>query len=239
MKNSLSTDTENYFERRGVRAHDCAKPRLPAYLARQLALKEQARILDFGCGLGQLLVALKGAGFQAIEGFDIDPQAVARCRSLGFICHDGPAQSAFYDDHHGQYDFVIMSHVLEHFPKQLIIQQLARIKQLLTQDGALIIMVPNAQSSTGCYWAYEDFTHHVLFTSGSLRYVLTAAGFTQIEFLDPYCVEGLRTPKRWIRLALLALYRLNYHFWNRVTASAVHAASPVLLSYEIKALARA
>jgi SAM-dependent methyltransferase len=227
----------NYFEYRGVRPDACATP-LPAYLARQLARKQEPAILDFGCGLGQLLVALKGAGFKAIEGFDIDPRAIAQCRALGFTCHDARADGAFYEHHHARYDFVIMSHVLEHFPKELIIQQLARIKQLLKEDGALIVMVPNAQSATGAYWAYEDFTHHVLFTSGSLRYVLRAAGFTQVEFLDPFCVEGLSVAKRWIRLALLALYRMNYRFWNRVTASAVHAGSPVLLSYEIKAIAR-
>jgi SAM-dependent methyltransferase len=230
----------NYFEYRDVRPDDYATPRVPAYLARQLARKREPAILDFGCGLGQLLVALKSAGFNALEGLDVDPRAIAQCRALGFTCHDGAANGpAFYEHHHGRYDFVIMSHVLEHFPKELIIEQLARIKQLLKEDGALIVMVPNAQSATGAYWAYEDFTHNLLFTSGSLRYVLRAAGFSRVDFLDPWCVEGLSLAKRWIRLALLALYRANYRFWNRVTASAVHAASPVLLSYEIKAIARA
>lgn len=43
-------------------------------------------------------------------------------------------------------------------------------------------MMPNAQSNTDCYWAYEDFTHYTLFIAGSLLYVLREAGFTNIEF---------------------------------------------------------
>jgi len=237
MKSSFAP--EDYFEYRGVQPADHPISRVPAYLARQLARTQRPRILDFGCGFGQLLVALRSAGFESIEGFDIEPRAVAHCRSLGLRCHDGRSDAGFHENHQAQYDFIIMSHVLEHFPKHEIIQQLARIKLLLKPGGALVAMVPNAQSATGCYWAYEDFTHHVLFTSGSLRYVLRAAGFSQVEFLDPHCVEGLSAPKRWLRLALLELYRLNYRFWNRVTASAVHAGSPILLSFEIKALARA
>lgn len=46
-------------------------------------------------------------------------------------------------------------------------------------------MVPNAQSYTGAYWRYEDFTHNIMFTAGSSTYVLRSAGFENIEFLDP------------------------------------------------------
>ncbi|MGC9101323.1 MAG: hypothetical protein ACP5HC_08750 [Caldisericum sp.] len=41
-------------------------------------------------------------------------------------------------------------------------------------------MVRNVQSNTGAYWAYEDFSHFTLFTSGSIYYVLKMAGFDEI-----------------------------------------------------------
>ncbi|MBK7370676.1 MAG: hypothetical protein IPJ09_04415 [Saprospiraceae bacterium] len=66
-----------------------------------------------------------------------------------------------------------MSHVLEHIEKINIIDTLITIKSyLLAESGSFVVMVPNAQSVTGAYWMYEDFTHTTLFTSGSIYYVL-------------------------------------------------------------------
>lgn len=105
--------------------------------------------------------------------------------------------------------------------------------------GGLIVMVPNAQSNTGCYWAYEDFTHHTMFTSGSLYYVLRSAGFSDVEFLDVDAIgEVSGFFKKLIKKALLNIYRANYVFWNRVTSSSIHKPSPMIFGYEIKALAR-
>ena len=70
-------------------------------------------------------------------------------------------------------------------PKHEIIPLLIKVRSLLTQSGSLLVMVPNAQSNTGSYWAYEDFTHHTLFTAGSLYFVLRQAGFDSVEFVDP------------------------------------------------------
>src|SRR6185437_1801552 len=144
----------------------------------------------------------------------ISPPAIAHCRSVGLTCHDGRDES-FIPSHEGLYDFVVMSHVVEHFPKDEIIPLLCRMKTLLKQGGGLIVMVPNAQSNTGAYWAYEDFTHHTLFTSGSLYYVLRAAGFAEVVFLDPDCLAGSVWYKKFFRKVLLKLYRANYIFWNK------------------------
>ena len=211
---------------------------LPPYLGGVLSTVANPRVLDFGCGFGQMLNALQSAGVVEAEGLDIEPEAIKYCRSHGLRCIDGLANANFYQERCGYYDFIVMSHVLEHFPKEQVIPQLEKLKGLLKPGGALIVMVPNAQSNTGAYWAYEDFTHYLLFTSGSLYYVLRAAGYRNVEFLDIECVAGLPTWKRVIKRALLKLYTANYRFWNRITASVVHQPSPLIFSYEIKALAR-
>lgn len=61
---------------------------------------------------------------------------------------------------------------------------------LLTDKGQVFIRVPNAQSNIGCYWAYEDFTHNLLFTAGSLLFVLCSAGFENIKLIDQYGLEN-------------------------------------------------
>lgn len=233
----MGVDAASYFESRRIKADDYAGFTLPAYLGEVLSGHHNPRVLDFGCGFGQMLTALHSAGVAA-EGLDIEADAIEFCRSQGFRCIDGLANPDFYEEHRGYYDFILMSHVLEHFPKEQIIPQLRKLKDLLKPEGALIVMVPNAQSNTGAYWAYEDFTHHLLFTSGSLYHVLKAAGYGNIEFLDVDCTAGLPSWKRALKKGLLAIYVLSYRFWNRVTSSAVHKPSPLVFSYEIKALAR-
>lgn len=230
-------DYGSYFEYRQVDPADYAAFVLPVYLKRALGPSHSVRILDFGCGFGQFSVALRDGGYEHIEGLDISPSAIAYCRSAGLTCHDGN-DPAFFEQYKERYDFVILSHVVEHFPKHEIIPFLRRILTLLKPGGAAIVMVPNAQAHTGAYWAYEDFTHHVLFTSGSLYYVLRAAGFSSVEFLDPECLEGLPFFKKVVKKSLLSLFRVNYRLWNRVTSSTIHAPSPAIFSYEVKALAR-
>jgi SAM-dependent methyltransferase len=228
---------ENYFEYRRVDLKSFRDYVLPVYLKKALGQDLSVRILDFGCGFGQLSRALRDNGYDNVEGLDIAPDAIAHCRSIGLRCYDG-SDEVFLREHAETYDYIILSHVVEHFPKEEIIPLLTRIHALLKPGGAAIVMVPNAQSHTGAYWAYEDFTHFTLFTSGSLYYVLRSAGFCTVEFLDPDCLEGASLPKAVAKRILLALYRLNYRFWNRVTSSVIHASSPLIFSYEVRALAR-
>ena len=231
-------DSDDYFALRNVESKTYDGFVLPAYLTKVLT-DPNAHILDFGCGFGQMISALKQNGFSSVEGADINSAAISHLRECQITVYDLTAEEDFYDRNAGRYDFVIMSHVLEHFPKSEVISQLRQVHKVIKSGGALIVMVPNAQSNTGCYWAYEDFTHHLLFTSGSLYYVLKASGFSSVEFIDIDCTAGFQSSvKRAARLFLLRLYRWNMGFWNKVTGSAFHASSPQIFSYEIKALAR-
>lgn len=228
---------DNYFKFRQISPEDYSDYSLPAYLHNQLGSSDTSKILDFGCGFGQTLAALRRAGHAGIEGIDIEPSAIHHCRQLGFTCHDGASEAQFYDRNAGVYDYVIMSHVLEHLPKSEMVSQLENIRSLLKPDGKIIVAVPNAQSNTAAYWRYEDFTHNYLFTSGSIYFVLASAGFKNISYIDIDCTDGLGFISKLIRKSLLYLYRINYVFWNKITASAVHEPSPMIFSYEIKVVA--
>jgi SAM-dependent methyltransferase len=226
----------SYFDLRNISTHDHEDYKLPFYLEKIIInFSLTSRILDYGCGFGQTLNALKQRGFNNICGADIDEKAlefsgkihqIYDCREIGW---DNELKNGF--------DLIIMSHVLEHFPKEEMVSRLAKIRQLLKDDGKIVIMVPNAQSNTGAYWAYEDFTHHYLFTSGSIYYVLKASGFSKIIFIDTDCTEGLEFTKKILRKVFLSLYRLNFSFWNRITTSSFHRPSPQIFSYEIKVCA--
>jgi 2-polyprenyl-3-methyl-5-hydroxy-6-metoxy-1,4-benzoquinol methylase len=228
---------ENYFELRNVDLQSYVHYKIPAYLLNILPNKSE-RILDFGCGFGQLLDALKSSGFNHVEGADINQAAIESLRIRQTTVHDLSSANNFFTDYEEKYDTVIMSHVLEHIAKTEIVALLSSISGLIKPGGRLIVMVPNAQSNTGCYWAYEDFTHQTLFTGGSLYYVLRSSGFKGVEFIDIDCLSGIKGYKKILRKLLLNLFKINYKFWNKVTGSATHKPSPQIFSYEIKAIAR-
>ncbi|MFY9288650.1 MAG: class I SAM-dependent methyltransferase [Alphaproteobacteria bacterium] len=220
-----------YFARRRVSPELYQDYQLPAYLKSRLPLNKGALIVDFGCGMGRMLKTLKAEGYTNVVGIDIEEEAVAYCRSLGLN-----AYTAVPDHVAGNAHFVIMNHVLEHLKKEDMVPALKNIRNMLASDGRYFLAVPNAQSPTGAYWRYEDFTHEYLFTSGSLWFVLKTAGFSKIEIIDIDCTEGLGLIKTIIRKFFLTLYKMNYKFWNKITSSGTQPSSEDIFSFEIKAI---
>lgn len=228
----------SYFALRHVTDTDYAGYNMPAWLRAELPDDKSAAILDYGCGLGQLLTALGQAGYENFEGVDQDPGALARCREQKLRVHAAKTPAQFAAQRKKKFDRIIMSHVLEHMPPEQIIPALTDIrKRLLSPEGRLIVMVPNAQARSGAYWRYEDFTHRTIFTGGSLRFVLESAGFCEIIFPDITGTCGQAIHKRLLRLAGLAVYRFFDRQLNRITGAAWHKSSPHILTWEVKAVA--
>lgn len=226
-----------YFKNRGIDPSYYLSFRLPAWLKDELPADRNARILDVGCGFGQMLLRLRDEGFTRISGVDIGEESVAFCQSQKLDVQKIESIYEFSVQNYGKFDLILMSHVLEHIPKNETIATLTAIKSMLAPGGSFIVMVPNAQSATGVYWMYEDFTHHLLFTAGSLRYALLSAGFEKIEFPDPACLKGLSLLSKIKRRIFLRLYEIKINFWNRATASSFHRFSPRIFSFEVKARA--
>lgn len=225
----------DYFSARNVGAIQDSSYSLPAYITRRLPDERSAKILDLGCGFGQTLSAVRELGYSQIMGVDINKRAVQHCLHNNILA-EHTSIADFLLRCKEKYDFVIMSHVLEHIEKPLIIKTLKLVKDILSQKGSLLVMVPNAQGNTGAYWAYEDFTHSVIFTSGSLIYVGRMAGFSSVELVDIDLTEGASLQARIVRRILMPVYRANVKFWNKVTGSSYHRPSPEVFSYELKAL---
>jgi 2-polyprenyl-3-methyl-5-hydroxy-6-metoxy-1,4-benzoquinol methylase len=236
MRNNEETKRNNYFEYRQVESSTYDGFKLPQWIKNELYNLDQ-KILDYGCGFGQTLEALKAEQFKKIYGVDIEKEAISQCLSKGLDIRELNLRNLI-NPFGFKFDVIIMTHVIEHIAKSEIIDTLTIIKnEFLCENGKLLISVPNAQSSTGCYWAYEDWTHTTLFTSGSLYYVLKAAGFKTIEYLDKDCVLGSSKIKTIVRKFFLELYRGNKKFWNGITCSSWHSPSPEIYSFEIKAKA--
>ena len=225
-----------YFEYRKVSERSYESFEVPFWLKKRIPNKE-SKILDYGCGFGQSMASLQKSGYSNVYGVDIEDEALKYCEKANLNVKrlhlqklDNPFDFKF--------DVILLSHVLEHIPKDAVIDTLKVIKQkFMSEESCLLIAVPNAQSNTDCYWAYEDWTHQTLFTAGSLYYVLKAAGFEGIDFVDVDSTEGRSVLQKCFRKLFLALYKGNKWFWNLVTNSGYYREFDDIYSYEIKCCA--
>jgi SAM-dependent methyltransferase len=135
-----------------------------------------ARLLDIGCGEGQMLRRLERLGWQA-EGVDIDPVAVATGRAQGLSILQGDVESQRYVA--DSFDAVSMNHVIEHVFDPVGL--LKEINRILKVGGTLVIVTPNVRS-----WGHAHFgedwrgleppRHLHLFTIEALRSLVGRAG---------------------------------------------------------------
>lgn len=227
-----------YFRLRGV----ASVPRIDPHLERLLPPAPDAGVLDIGCGLCDTLRALGSSGYRRLKGIDISDEAVAAGKAFGVDVEKITDIETYASRSREKYDVVVLSHVLEHLEKPAVLGALSAVRErLLTDVGFVYIAVPNAMANTGCYWAYEDFTHTTLFTPGSIHYAVKAAGFGSAQFVDPSNLELLGFSRRLTRRVFLKLYTVNRHFWNLVTESWYHtglSGVPEIYGYEIRVVAR-
>lgn len=108
-------------------------------------LTPPAKVLDFGCGSGDISRACLSAGYR-VHGADRSPGMVEKARSAGIdasfdvISADNPLTLPYGE---GQFDAVIASSVLEYVddPRQC----LAELRRVCRRDGWLLCTVPNTR----------------------------------------------------------------------------------------------
>jgi len=111
--------------------------------ARHIALMlpdRTARILDVGCANGGLLVSLQRLGFSQLLGLDPSPACVANTRARGIEAVAGWLTDPPQDM--GQFDCVILSHMLEHVRE--VRSALRSAGALLRPGGCIYVEVPDA-----------------------------------------------------------------------------------------------
>lgn len=175
---------------------------VPFQLA-ELVKHPPGRLLDVGCGNGDMLVVARQLGWRVI-GVEVDPIAVRAARSRGLDVLEGSYEQL--TEFRGELDCIICSHVLEHVhePKDMLL----RINDALKPHGMLLLSLPNATSQLrrhfGSDWRGLEAPRHLTIPSmRQLNVALRKMGFNVHQRpLAPLstAAESLRIRRRGIRV---------------------------------------
>lgn len=150
---------------------------------------KEASILDIGPGKAEMLTCLSKNGFSDIQAVDISASVIDFVKGLGYKAFLTDNLTNFLHENTQQYSLITMCDVIEHISKSQIIDIMSAVRNVLHDDGFLIVQIPNMQSITSNIFLYDDFTHETGYTERSLIQMLTLSGFSSIEcygfdFLD-------------------------------------------------------
>jgi 2-polyprenyl-3-methyl-5-hydroxy-6-metoxy-1,4-benzoquinol methylase len=153
------------------------------------------RVLDIGCGQGELVRCLAADGFDA-WGVDVSPEQVG-------IAHAAGLDRIALGDFHaclraaGGWDAVVATDVLEHLRRDEIVATFDEVRQALRPGGVFVARVPNAVSPLGGHTMFGDITHETWFTRRSVAQLAGVAGFGSVEvFACPPPVHGAASAVR-------------------------------------------
>ena len=133
-----------------------------------------SRVLDVGCGSGNLLLQMKNDGFKDLTGLDpfIENDIHYGC---GITIHKKELK-----DLEETFDFIMMHHAFEHMDSQQ--EVLREVHRLLAPNGLLLVRIPVADSLAwkeyGTDWVQLDAPRHFfVHTRKSMQHLASECGF--------------------------------------------------------------
>jgi len=166
-------------------------------------LQKEDRILDIGCGTGHLLNLIRLRGHDHVYGLEPSVDAChAAKEKYGLDVVNG---SLFDNLDLGRFDFIILSHVLEHIVD--LPNFILQLHKYLKRGGRLYIEVPDVHNflmslepNPSLGWKYERdlFAHfapeHINFFSMiSLQNLMTRLGFEKLFVASQVSIMGVVT----------------------------------------------
>ena len=134
---------------RAALSFDNETPRIVGFV-RQVAMGGPASVVvDVGCGYGRTLRALRSSGIEAI-GVDVNASIVEHNRREGLRC----MTTSEFAGSSLQVDVMIMSHVIEHFDPEKLLDFMDGHLDRLRPGGHLIVATPLLHARF-----HDDFDH--------------------------------------------------------------------------------
>ena len=138
-----------------IRSYTCKKKRI---LIEKYSTGR--RLLDIGCGTGEFISSCRTSGWEVTG---VEPNQKAREIAIVKYKVDIIDEAALKMMSKPNFDVITLWHVLEHVHQ--LEERMQKIKQILAENGTLIIAVPNSNSwdaqHYGKYWAAYDLPRHI------------------------------------------------------------------------------
>lgn len=196
VDHSLGEEKQAYFKYRQFEVN--YKKYLPAP-------REGQNLLDIGIGRGEMLSSMINWGYKNVLGVDISPSTIVHCKSLDLPCELVEDSTGFLHSNAGKFDVITLLDVLEHIPKEELIDFVKALNGALRPGGVLIIQVPNLQAPDGYLHRYNDITHVTGFVEHSLAQVLLASGFIKFKIVG-FEQFVFKTPVEIVRRVLRSVH---------------------------------
>ena len=224
------------------RVEEAYRLRQHAEVVRRLAARRPARgrLLDVGCGSGELLTKLRDDGW-AVSGLEPSAAAVARGRSRHLLeIVEGTMEEA--DLPSGAFDVVVLAAVLEHLHDP--VRGLMRARELLARGGLVAVlflpMVDSPQARLfGSRWTALDVPRHLYhFSLATFASAVGQAGL-RIESVATYSCR--HNAGMWISSLLPGLQKQRLHLLSQTSKAKAYAgaAAYFALTAAARPLARA
>jgi len=179
-------------------AHRAYRPpgRVAAWLngaraAAALWVRPGTRVLEIGCGYGEMIGYLKTLGCE-VQATELDENVAELARRQGYDIRLGFFDARNYPA--GHFDYVLLNQVLEHVadPAELLLQ----LRGVLASGGEVVVSTPNGagllRRAFGRRWIHWHAPYHAqIFTQQSLRQLAAATRF-DIRLLR------MATPSGWL-----------------------------------------
>lgn len=185
---------------------------------------ENMRVLDIGCGYGEIIYYLKQKYNSKVVGIEASPETA----EYGNKIFNVPIEPLLLEEFKSRekFDVILCSHILEHVSDPNLFLQ--KIKTLLTKNGLLYIEVPNILKPTGKFdlntflysehlQTFSAYNLYILLLSNKLNVV----AYSDRNFLKFWCQTDkkgtkMKTISSFSILEFLKVYKDKYNFLNYV-----------------------
>jgi 2-polyprenyl-3-methyl-5-hydroxy-6-metoxy-1,4-benzoquinol methylase len=214
-----------------------------------LPARKDAAILDIGFGRGWFIAACLKLGYTNVCGADFGIARKAHVKEWS------PNVSALYEietnigdflaGHAERFDFIHMSHVIEHIPKYSLLYVVDSLYWAMRPGGRLLLRTPNMEGPCANSSLYVTLAHEYGFAGSNLSSLLSVCNFEDIKFhqfgaYHPTVKQRLGAALRWPFLRWNSmrhrLFGVNFgrQFGPELIVSAKRGARPPLFDVKYR-----